>query len=403
MKQFLKMKNSIQPYPWGSHRAIGEILGEPVPTADPQAELWMGAHPKAPSAVFWQGEWHPLTEVLKDHAEEIIGADGAKKYGHKLPYLFKILAAEEPLSIQAHPDKGQARAGYARENRLQVPLSAAHRNYKDSNHKPECLCALTPFWGLCGFRPVPEIIRLMGAFIPTQFNYLLLPLQNQKNARGLKTFFHQLLTLPPASRCTLINAVIACAEAEAEPCPETDWLQTIFRYYPEDIGVLAPLFLNLIRLLPGEAVFLKAGVLHAYLQGTGIELMANSDNVLRGGLTPKHIDVDELMQVLEFDSGTVEILNPVDSGKCQRTFVSPVEEFELSIITVTPNASYISPGQRGAEILLCTEGGTVLRDIDGRTQMDLAKGASVLIPADLAGYNLSGGGVVYKAHGPVRT
>ena len=156
------MKNPILPYAWGSYSAIGTLLDLPVPTNEPQAELWMGAHPKAPSQVFWQGAWHPLTELLEKKAKEIIGERGYKIYG-LMPYLFKILAAKEPLSIQAHPDKAQAKAGYARENMSNIPLSAKHRNYKDDNHKPEIICALTHFWGLKGFRDYGEILHLVDS------------------------------------------------------------------------------------------------------------------------------------------------------------------------------------------------------------------------------------------------
>lgn len=402
MKQFLKMKNSIQTYPWGSHQAIGAILGKPVPTVEPQAELWMGAHPKAPSEVFWQGDWHPLPKVLEDHAEEILGSKGAVQYGAQLPYLFKILAADEPLSIQAHPDKAQARIGFDRENSLQIPLNAPHRNYKDSNHKPECLCALTPFWGVCGFRPNAEILGLMDRYIPSEFDYLLFPLKDRNGSHGLKTFFNQLLTMPKASQSRLVAAATAQAEKETDPSSEARWLQKIFARYPDDIGVLSPLFLNLVQLRPGEAIFLKAGVLHAYLQGTGIELMANSDNVLRGGLTSKHIDVDELMHVLDFNCSPAEVLSPATRGPCQNIFVTPADDFELSTITVKDNASFISERERGAEILLCTEGHTLLTDRESRTEIDLEKGESVLVPADITCYELSGNGVVYKARGPVR-
>ena len=143
MQQFLKMRNTIQPYVWGSYSAIGRLLGLPVPTEKPQAELWMGAHPKAPSQVLWQGSWHPLTNLLKTYANDILGTPGYRRYGNQLPFLFKVLAAEAPLSIQAHPDRAQAKIGYAMENLANIPLTASDRNYKDDNHKPECLCALS--------------------------------------------------------------------------------------------------------------------------------------------------------------------------------------------------------------------------------------------------------------------
>jgi mannose-6-phosphate isomerase len=401
MQQFLKMKNTIQPYAWGSHSAIGELLGLPVPTDKPQAEIWMGAHPKAPSQVLWQGSWHFLTNLLKTDAEDILGTLGYQRYGNQLPFLFKVLAAERPLSIQVHPDRTQAKIGYAMENLANIPLSAAYRNYKDDNHKPECLCALTPFVALCGFRPIPEMIKYMQKILPPEFEYLLTPLQKEGDSRGLKTFFNHLMTLSKSNQKELIAKVISKAKLDQRPSSVIKWLLTLHQYYPEDIGVLSPFYLNLLELAPGQAIFLKAGVLHAYLLGTGIELMANSDNVLRGGLTTKHIDGAELMQVLTFESASIENQIPMDNGSTQKKFVSPFEEFELSIITVENDKSYLSEKERGVEILLCTEGDLNLTNLSDHTQMDLVKGESVLIPADLDQYDLRGTGVAYKAKGPV--
>ena len=401
MQRFLKMKNTIQPYAWGSHSAIGELLGLPVPTDKPQAEIWMGAHPKAPSQVLWQGTWHPLTNLLKTYAKDILGTPGYKRYGNRLPFLFKVLAAETPLSIQAHPDKSQAKIGYAKENRSNIPISAGHRNYKDDNHKPECLCALTPFVALCGFRSIPEIIENLEKILPPDFEYLTTPLKKAGDSKGLKPFFKQLMTLSRSNQKGLIEKVISKAKMDQETTPVVKWLLTLYKYYPEDIGVLSPFYLNLLELAPGQAIFLKAGVLHAYLLGTGIELMANSDNVLRGGLTRKHIDVAELMQVLKFESESAEIQTPQDKGSHQKKFVSPFEEFELSIITMKNGKPYLSEKQRGIEILLCTEGDLTLTNLSHHTKMDLVKGESVLIPADLSQYDLRGAGVVYRAEGPV--
>ena len=400
MQHFLKMKNTIQPYAWGSHSAIGELLGLPVPTDKPQAEIWMGAHPKAPSQVLWQRTWHPLTDLLKNYAKDILGMLGHQRYGNRLPFLFKVLAAGEPLSIQAHPDKAQAKIGYAMENLANIPLSAGHRNYKDDNHKPECLCALTPFVALCGFRPIPEMIKYMRKILPPEFEYLLTPLQREGDSKGLKTFFNHLMTLSKSKQKGLIEKVVSKAKTDQKPSSIVKWVLSLHQYYPEDIGVLSPFYLNLVELAPGQAIFLKAGVLHAYLLGTGIELMANSDNVLRGGLTTKHIDVAELMQVLRFESEFVENQIPMDSGSTQKKFESPFEEFELSIITLENGKSYLSEKERGVEILLCTQGHIILTNLSHHTQMDLVKGESVLIPADLNQYDLNGVGVVYKAKGP---
>lgn len=401
LNQFLKMRNTIQPYAWGSRSAIAALLGLTTPTIEPQAELWMGAHPKAPSQVFWKDAWRPLPEILETHAKEITGPRSVEKYGRNLPFLFKVLAAETPLSIQAHPDKLQAKAGYDRENKLKIPLSAAHRNYRDDNHKPECLCALTHFWALCGFRPIPEIIRLMEKMVPSDFGYLISGLKEERNSIGLKAFFTQLTTLAPLQRKALVNQVVVQARKEDASQPEIKWLLTLHMHYPEDIGVLSPFFLNLIEIAPGRAIFLKAGILHAYLHGTGVELMANSDNVLRGGLTPKHIDVQALMQVLDFEDGPIQVQTPAADGPCQKRFHCTAEEFELSVITVDRNRNHESAENRGAEILLCTQGNLLLQTLDRNSRMTLDRGESVLVPADLDRYEISGSGTIYKARGPL--
>ncbi|MGD9212254.1 MAG: mannose-6-phosphate isomerase, class I [Desulfobacteraceae bacterium] len=401
MEQFLKMKNTVQSYAWGSHSAISALLGLPTPSKEPQAELWMGAHPKAPSQVFWQEDWQPLTDILKKHATEILGKDGTAIYGSNLPYLFKVLAAEAPLSIQAHPNKVQAEIGYAKENEMGIALSAKHRNYRDANHKPECLCALTPFWALCGFRPINDIIQQMGVILSPSFEYLLGPIKEHADSKGLKTFFKQLMTLTEKERTALIDHVVKKANKTPEYSMEVKWALLLHEAYSEDIGILSPFFLNLIELAPNEALFLEAGILHAYLNGTGVELMANSDNVLRGGLTSKHIDVKELMQVLNFESWEKIVQKPQVVGPCQSKFHCPVKEFELSIITINEDDVFTSPVQRGVEILLCTEGKTIIKDSDRGTTMELSKGSSLLVPADLKQYTVTGRGVIFKARGPV--
>ena len=162
MKTIGILKNTVQDYAWGSLTAIPELLGQPA-TGSPQAELWMGAHPKAPSQVYHDGKWESLLQVIEAHPADVLGKEAAEKFGGKLPYLFKVLAAAKPLSIQAHPNSHQAKEGFARENRLGISLMASNRNYKDDNHKPECICALTRFWGMNGFRRIPEITKYLGS------------------------------------------------------------------------------------------------------------------------------------------------------------------------------------------------------------------------------------------------
>ncbi|HSM73877.1 MAG TPA: mannose-6-phosphate isomerase, class I, partial [Desulfobacterales bacterium] len=205
MQTIALMRNTIQPYAWGSRTAIAELRGEPSPAAEPQAELWIGAHPKAPSEVRFHGRWVPLDELIAADPAGILGAAAAARFNGELPYLLKVLAAERPLSIQAHPSRDQARVGFARENRLKIPLDAPQRNYRDANHKPECSCALTPFWALSGFRAPKEILARLAPVLPTQAAEALQDLVRGDAGDGLKRFFVWLMTLPAAQRRPLVR------------------------------------------------------------------------------------------------------------------------------------------------------------------------------------------------------
>jgi mannose-6-phosphate isomerase len=397
MQTIALMRNTIQPYAWGSRTAIAELRGEPSPAAEPQAELWIGAHPKAPSEVRFHGRWVPLDELIAADPAGILGAAAAARFNGELPYLLKVLAAERPLSIQAHPSRDQARVGFARENRLKIPLDAPQRNYRDANHKPECICALTPFWALSGFRAPKEILARLAPVLPTQAAEALQDLARGDAGDGLKRFFVWLMTLPAAQRRPLVAAAAGQAAALADRDPAFDWVQRLQAEYPGDAGVLAPLMLNLVQLAPGEALFLPAGELHAYLQGVGIELMANSDNVLRGGLTPKHVDLPELLRVLTFAERRIEVLHPAPAGPCEGRYASPAEEFQLAVLSVDGRRTYSGPARRSVEILLCVEGEGRLGDSAGAGELALSRGQSALIPAAAGAYRLSGAGRFYKA------
>jgi len=218
----------------------------------------------------------------------------------RLPFLFKVLASAKPLSIQAHPNRAQARQGFARENELGIPLDAPNRNYKDDNHKPEIICALTPFWALIGFRKIEEMIDLLERLQIHSLEKEIDILRAQPNSAGLKDFFRAVMTLDKQSKEEAVGEALVSAEARADEDPVSSWMIKLHQEYPGDIGVLSTVLLNLIRLEPGDALYQSAGELHAYLEGVGMELMANSDNVLRGGLTPKHVDVPELLNTLNF-------------------------------------------------------------------------------------------------------
>ncbi len=394
----VRLENQIMDYAWGSKTAIQKLLGKSPDHQTPWAELWMGAHPKAPSRIRSNGESIALDRVIRNNPENILGQPAARRFESTLPYLFKVLAAEQPLSIQAHPDRAEAVEGFARENRLNIPMDAPERSYKDPWPKPECICALEPFIALNGFRPAEETVGLLQRFCPVALRAEIDALADSPDAAGIKTFFEILLTLPDNRREEIIRE--AAGNADRNESEESFWLKRLHAHYPGDIGILSPLFLHLIRLEPGQAMFLPPGRMHAYLYGVGIELMANSDNVLRGGLTKKHMDVAELMRVLRFDPSPVEILAPEPVGSCEKRYLLDVDEFSLSVITPHQGLAYDGPETHSAEILLCLEGDANLLT-DNMPAFSMSKGNAVLIPAAAGAYRIEGNAMLYKAAVPV--
>ncbi|HEX5747365.1 MAG TPA: mannose-6-phosphate isomerase, class I [Archangium sp.] len=392
------LDNVIQPYAWGSRTAIAELLGQPSPSAACQAELWMGAHPGAPSRVNRPTGGVTLLEAIRSSPERELGEQVTRRFGAELPFLLKVLAAETPLSLQTHPSLVQAREGFARENALGVPVGAPHRNYKDANHKPELICALTPFDALCGFRSADETLALFDSLGVAALEPLLAPLRASPDAKGVARMFEALMTLPREQRWPLVDAVVsACAAHEGKGgrfAEELRWALRLGELYAGDPGVIGALMLNLVRLRPGEAIYLSAGNLHAYLRGVGVEIMANSDNVLRGGCTPKHVDVPELLRVLDFRCGPIGLVPAATTDGVEFVYPTPTDEFRLSRFQLRPGVS-AQPRRRGPEILLCTEGSARL-SAGGQT-LALPRGASVFVSAAEGAYTLEGEGVVYRA------
>jgi mannose-6-phosphate isomerase len=396
------LKNTIQEYAWGSYTAIPELLGNDSPANTPQAELWMGAHPKAPSMVKCNGKWRSLSDLIDKDPQNILGEKVAEKFNNRLPYLFKVLAAVKPLSIQAHPSLAQAKEGFERENRLEIPFDAFSRNYKDDNHKPECICALSAFWALNGFRKISAMISLLERICPPGLNKELDLLRQRPDSDGLKYFFQTLMSLDRRSQKQVVDDAVKNAQPVKEENRAYQWMIDLYKEYPADIGVFSPIILNLVCLDPGQAMFLPAGELHAYLDGVGIELMANSDNVLRGGLTPKHVDVKELLNVLNFEEREISILNKEKISPCEHRYESHAEEFVLSVITVKTDTGYYSHGERCVEIFLCIDGDAVVSGLAGSDSVAVSKGMSILIPAVVEKYSIKGNAVFYKAAVPIQ-
>jgi mannose-6-phosphate isomerase len=391
------LKNTVQEYAWGSRHFISQLLGQPSPTSKPQAELWMGTHARGPSMVYADGEWSALTDVIKKAPSEVLGEFAADRFSNQLPFLFKVLAASKPLSIQAHPNPAQALEGFERENSRGTALNAPHRNYRDSFHKPEVLCALTPFWALKGFRKPSEILSL---FESIGFSEPETAILRNDDPDALQGFFTSLLAMTGERLERFISTFIAASERHASLNPVYEWALRLHREFPFDVGVLAPVFLNLMHLQPAEAVFIAAGELHSYLEGAGIELMANSDNVLRGGLTEKHVDKVELIRILDFRPGERRIIRPELRSFTEWIYPTEAEEFFLSRILLERGASYESPPRRSVEILICVQGDVEVTDLGTGDALRLFRGSSVLVSAFVKAYRITGEGTLYKAAVP---
>ncbi|MET9610806.1 mannose-6-phosphate isomerase, class I [Streptomyces sp. NPDC006512] len=379
-----RLTNTIRPYAWGSTTAIPTLLGI-EPTGEPQAEMWMGAHPGAPSRLDRGAGGTTLADVIAADPEGELGAAAVAKFGPRLPFLLKLLAAGAPLSLQVHPDLAQAKEGFEDEERRGVPIDAGHRNYKDANHKPELICALTPFDGLCGFRPPLEAAALLeGLGVDSLKPYADL-LRAHPEEAALREVLTAVLTADRAEMARTVTEAAAAAERLGGPYAPYAGL---VHDYPGDPGVIAAMLLNHVRLQPGEAMFLGAGIPHAYLDGLGVELMANSDNVLRCGLTPKHVDVPELLKVVIFEPSAPGILRPEADG--EEVYETPIDEFRLSRFLLAPGGAPQTLPDAAPQILLCTAGSPKAGELT------LAAGESVFVPAGEK-VELSGSGTVFRA------
>ncbi|MFJ1846969.1 mannose-6-phosphate isomerase, class I [Streptomyces sp. NPDC088146] len=387
-----RLSNTVRPYAWGSTTAIPELLGI-APTGEPQAEMWMGAHPGAPSRLTranGAGETRPeqpLTEVIAADPERELGRATVEKFGPRLPFLLKLLAAGAPLSLQVHPDLAQAGRGYEDEERRSVPIDAPHRTYKDANHKPELICALTPFAGLCGFRRPTEAAEAMAALGVDALKPYVDLLGAHPEEAALREVLTAILGADRAEMAETVN--LAAAAAERLGGAHAPYAR-IAHHFPGDPGVIAAMLLNYVELQPGEALFLGAGVPHAYLDGLGVEIMANSDNVLRCGLTPKHIDVPELLRIVRFEATDPGVLRPEASPSGEELYETPVDEFRLSRFDLSPGAAPVDLTRGTPQILLCTAG------TPKAGSLGLTPGDSVFVPAGER-VEASGTGTLFRA------
>ncbi|GAB4099057.1 mannose-6-phosphate isomerase, class I [Sinomonas halotolerans] len=388
------LHNTLRDYAWGSRTAIADLLGR-TPSGDPEAELWIGAHPGSPSVL--AGGSDPddgdpgmtLEELIAVDPEGMLGPESVEAFGPRLPFLLKVLAAAGPLSLQVHPTLEQARAGFAAEEAARVDRGAPHRNYRDDNHKPEMVFALTAFEALSGFRSpgsaavlFEELTALLtaeeyseAAEVTEQVAELL---RTPDEAEALRTAFARLIAGGEQVR-GCVDAAAAAVRASGTDDRDLLTVAQLAAEYPSDPGVLISLMLNRVSLEPGEALYLAAGNVHAYLKGLAIEVMASSDNVLRGGLTPKHVDVSELLRTVVFAAVGVPRLAAEESELGQEVYRPPFAEFQLQRIDARPGGEPVPVAQSGPAVVLCVSGSLTLDSPRGDLVMH--RGDSAFVPA----------------------
>ncbi len=374
-----KITNTARDYAWGSRTLISEYFGIEE-TGRPMAEIWFGTHEGSPARLVEE----PTLLV-------------AKLNGRQLPFLLKILAADSPLSIQAHPNSAQAAEGFARENATGIGLHASDRNYKDDRHKPEMIVALSEFEALSGFKSTKQIRNLLESMLdPTEVSEGFKSIVNHwltlfAGEDGLRTLFSDIM-----NRRGNLDGVNAELTAQANLSAQFELAARLNVLYPGDPGVIIALLMNHVWLEPGEALFLPAGNIHAYLSGLGIEVMASSDNVLRGGLTPKHIDVAELERVLDFAPFEVNLVKTRELSKGLFEFVTPVDDFILYRAELSGEVVMADLNIPGASIILCTAGEiAVSNSIEERVV--LRRGEAAFIGDDAKKFSLAGSGTAFLA------
>ncbi|EKO3483757.1 mannose-6-phosphate isomerase, class I [Vibrio fluvialis] len=390
---FFVMKNKIQNYAWGSSDSIEQLFDIANPNKHPQAEIWMGAHPNGCSEVELNGSSLLLSELIAQDKSRFLSQQTAAQFG-ELPYLFKVLAAAQALSVQVHPSKEEAQAGYAKENAAGMDIKAANRNYKDPNHKPELVYAITPYQAMNGFRSISSIIDHFEPLKIECIQPLVEELRNNQHEQGLQQFFTLLLSLTGYAKRQAVEKLLAYAQSHQSQSIYTLILE-LAEQYPNDIGLFAPLMLNVLTLQPGEAMYLDARTPHAYLKGTGLEIMANSDNVLRAGLTPKHMDVLELAKCTRFAEKpeSTLLLTPIEQDGAL-LYPVPVDDFKFALYT---KPSQTSVTVSSAEIIFPIDEDATLISDEG-IEVTIRKGQSVFVPAYTSHYRLSSAGRVARAY-----
>lgn len=392
-----KLHGQVARYQWGTTDAISELLGIPT-DGTPIAELWLGAHPSAPSSLGRR----PLDEALSDDPS-LLGS-AAERFGGRLPYLMKVLSARHALSLQAHPSREQAEEGFAAEESRGVPRRSPVRVYIDDWPKPEIMVALSEFHTLAGFRNPLHTAELFEALGVADIAAPVLgPLSQRQGEAALQEVFLDILTLTGERRWMVDEVLAAAVRHRDDPDAVGEFARTALQLdeaFPGDPGILAALLLNRVVLEPGEALFVQAGLMHSHLSGTGIEVMANSDNVVRGALTDKHIAIDELVRIVDFTAGVPEVLQSVESAPGVWVYPTQAREFDVWRLEVTPDTPVLLPARGEPRIALLTRGSARFRA--GGRVLDLEQGDSVFVAADDPEVEVSGDAQVFLS-GPGMT
>ncbi|MEU6619761.1 mannose-6-phosphate isomerase, class I [Streptomyces litmocidini] len=365
MSELLRLDNPIRAYDWGSHTVLAELLGRPA--TGPQAELWIGAHPTAPSRL---PDGSSLLDRITGAPEPMVGPGQ-----DRLPFLLKVLAVERPLSLQVHPDADQARDGYAE-----------GRGYQDAWPKPELIYALTRFEALCGFADPERSASLLASTRGERLRRVA----DVLTAGGPRAAVTALTTWPEDDRHALV------AEVGASTSLDLAWSRRLAEQHPTDPGVVIAILMNHVILSPGQALFARPRTLHAYLRGTGVEIMANSDNVLRGGLTTKHVDVAELQAVTDFTPSRPELVTPVLLPNGETSLPAPTSHFHLT--RLQPSGAPVEIPDPGPSALLCLDGELTLTR--GAATEHLRRGDSVFLPYAGGRATVTGDGLAFRASLP---
>jgi len=374
-----KLKGIIRNYDWGGVEFLSKLLSHSNATHESMAEYWLGAHDSASSVLISGTNEIGLNQFIEKDKENALGKTVAKKFG-RLPYLLKILDVRNMLSIQVHPAKHEAEIEFARENKEKIPLNAPHRNYKDDNHKPELMVALDEFWLLHGFKSV-EKLRTTLQDVPE-----LRPLLEIFDATGYDQLYKTVMEMPQESVNQLLQpllqrVVALYKQGELKKDDENFWAARASSAFDGrsgkiDRGIFSVYFFNLLNLKAGEGIFQDAGVPHAYLEGQNVEIMANSDNVLRGGLTNKHIDVKELMKHIRFEETLPIVLHPQKISDGERLYRTGAPDFKLSSFSLQKEKSASFESSTG-EIVLVIEGDVFVTA--GMDEIELHRGEAAFI------------------------